>query len=158
MDRFKFGETQLLVATTVIEVGVDVPNASLMIIENAERMGLAQLHQLRGRIGRGTEDANCVLMYQTPLGESAERRLRILRETTDGFRIAEEDLRLRGPGEVLGTRQTGVAQMRVADLMRDQDLLPRVRRVADGLISRHSSAVDRILDRWIGDAARYGKV
>jgi ATP-dependent DNA helicase RecG len=158
MDRFKSGETQLLVATTVIEVGVDVPNASLMIIENAERMGLAQLHQLRGRIGRGSEDASCVLMYRKPLGESAERRLRILRETTDGFRIAEEDLKLRGPGEVLGTRQTGSLQMRVADLMRDQDLLARVRRVADGLIARHSSTVERILARWIGEAARYGKV
>ena len=158
MDRFKAGEVQLLVATTVIEVGVDVPNASLMIIENSERMGLAQLHQLRGRVGRGSADSSCVLMYQAPLGEIAERRLRILRETTDGFLIAEEDLRLRGPGEVLGTRQTGVMQMKVADLTRDQDLLPRVRRIADRLLSDRSVSVGRLLWRWIGDAARYGQV
>jgi len=158
MSRFKAGETDLLVATTVIEVGVDVPNASLMIIENAERMGLAQMHQLRGRIGRGRADSSCVLMYHPPLGQSAERRLRIMRETTDGFRIAEEDLRLRGPGEVLGTRQTGVMQMRVADLMRDQDLLPRIRHAADRLLSEDPAAVTALLDRWIGEATRYGKV
>ena len=158
MDDFKEGRTQLLVATTVIEVGVDVPNASLMIIENSERMGLAQLHQLRGRVGRGSEDSSCVLMYEPPLGDTAERRLRVLRETNDGFRIAEEDLRLRGPGEVLGTRQTGIMQMRVADLMRDRDLLPEVRRVADRLLSAHSDSIPRILDRWVGEAARYGRV
>jgi len=158
MSRFKAGQTDLLVATTVIEVGVDVPNASLMIIENAERMGLAQMHQLRGRIGRGRADSSCVLMYHPPLGQSAERRLRIMRETSDGFRIAEEDLRLRGPGEVLGTRQTGVMQMRVADLMRDQDLLPRIRLAADRLLSEDPAAVSALLDRWIGEAARYGKV
>ncbi|MGD9291951.1 MAG: ATP-dependent DNA helicase RecG, partial [Gammaproteobacteria bacterium] len=138
MDRFKAGEIQLLVATTVIEVGVDVPNASLMIIENSERMGLAQLHQLRGRVGRGSADSSCVLMYEPPLNNSAERRLRVLRETNDGFRIAEEDLHLRGPGEVLGTRQTGVMQMRVADLMRDRGMLPEVRAVADRLLSSHA--------------------
>jgi len=158
MERFKAGAMQLLVATTVIEVGVDVPNASLMIIENSERMGLAQLHQLRGRVGRGSTDSSCVLMYQAPLGEIAERRLRILRQTNDGFRIAEEDLRLRGPGEVLGTRQTGMMQLRVADLTRDQDLLPGVRRIADRLLARHSGSVKRLLQRWIGDAARYGQV
>jgi ATP-dependent DNA helicase RecG len=158
MERFKAGAMQLLVATTVIEVGVDVPNASLMIIENSERMGLAQLHQLRGRVGRGSADSSCVLMYQAPLGEIAERRLRILRQTSDGFRIAEEDLRLRGPGEVLGTRQTGMMQLRVADLTRDQDLLPGVRRIADRLLARHSGSVKRLLQRWIGDAARYGQV
>ncbi len=158
MSRFKAGDTDLLVATTVIEVGVDVPNASLMIIENAERMGLAQMHQLRGRIGRGRADSSCVLMYHPPLGQSAERRLRIMRETTDGFRIAEEDLRLRGPGEVLGTRQTGVMQMRVADLIRDQDLLPRIRVAADRLLTESPAAVTALLDRWIGEAARYGKV
>jgi len=158
MDQFKSGRIQLLVATTVIEVGVDVPNASLMIIENSERMGLAQLHQLRGRIGRGNTDSSCVLMYQPPLGEAAERRLRVLRETSDGFRIAEEDLRLRGPGEVLGTRQTGAMQMRVADIMRDRDLLPRVRQVADRLIDGHSSVIPRVLERWIGEATRYGQV
>ncbi len=158
MDDFKAGRVQLLVATTVIEVGVDVPNASLMIIENSERMGLAQLHQLRGRVGRGSTDSSCVLMYQPPLGETAERRLRVLRQTSDGFRIAEEDLRLRGPGEVLGTRQTGVMQLRVADIMRDRDLLPQVREVADRLLSGRSPAITRILERWVGDAARYGQV
>ncbi len=158
MSRFKAGEVDLLVATTVIEVGVDVPNASLMIIENAERMGLAQLHQLRGRVGRGRDDASCVLMYHPPLGQGAERRLRTMRETTDGFRIAEEDLRLRGPGEVLGTRQTGAMQMRVADLMRDQALLPRIRTAADRMLAEQDPAVAALLERWIGDAARYGKV
>jgi len=158
MDDFKSGRVQLLVATTVIEVGVDVPNASLMIIENSERMGLAQLHQLRGRVGRGSAESSCVLMYQPPLGETAERRLRVLRQTTDGFRIAEEDLRLRGPGEVLGTRQTGAMQMRVADIMRDRDLLPRVREVADRLLSSHSAVIPPLLDRWVGEAARYGQV
>lgn len=158
MDRFKRGEIDLLVATTVIEVGVDVPNASLMIIENAERMGLAQLHQLRGRVGRGREDASCVLMYHPPLGQGAERRLRTMRETTDGFLIAEEDLRLRGPGEVLGTRQTGMMQMRVADLMRDQQLLPRIRAAADRMLAGHDPAVGALLERWIGDAKRYGQV
>jgi ATP-dependent DNA helicase RecG len=158
MGRFKAGEIDLLVATTVIEVGVDVPNASLMIVENAERMGLAQLHQLRGRVGRGRDDASCVLMYHPPLGQGAERRLRTMRETTDGFLIAEEDLRLRGPGEVLGTRQTGVMQMRVADLMRDQHLLSRIRRTADGMLARHDPAVGALLERWIGDATRYGQV
>jgi ATP-dependent DNA helicase RecG len=158
MRAFKEGHTQVLVATTVIEVGVDVPNASLMIIENAERMGLAQLHQLRGRIGRGADDASCVLMYRPPLGAEAERRIRVMRETTDGFRIAEEDLRLRGPGEVLGTRQTGTMQLRVADLLRDQDLLPRVRRAADRLLAQQTTGSEALLARWIGSAARYGQV
>ena len=158
MAHFKSGDTQLLVATTVIEVGVDVPSASLMIIENAERMGLAQLHQLRGRVGRGSEDSTCVLMYRGPLGQIAERRLRIMRETDDGFRIAEEDLRLRGPGEVLGTRQTGVMALRVADLLRDQALLPAVRRLADELLARDDQASTGLIDRWIGTARRYGQV
>jgi ATP-dependent DNA helicase RecG len=158
MSRFKGGEVSLLVATTVIEVGVDVANASLMIVENAERMGLAQLHQLRGRVGRGASDSTCVLMYKGPLSASAQRRLRILRETNDGFRIAEEDLKLRGPGEVLGTRQTGAMQMRVADIMRDRDLLPKVRQAADRLLSLSSDGATDLLNRWIGDAARYGKV
>ena len=126
MDRFKSGDIQLLVATTVIEVGVDVPNASLMIVENAERLGLAQLHQLRGRVGRGSEQASCVLLYSPPIGNLARERLGILRETCDGFRIAEKDLELRGPGEVLGTRQTGMLQFRVADLARDEQLLDRI--------------------------------
>ena len=158
MAHFKSGDTQLLVATTVIEVGVDVPSARLMIIENAERMGLAQLHQLRGRVGRGSEDSTCVLMYRGPLGQIAERRLRIMRETDDGFRIAEEDLRLRGPGEVLGTRQTGVMALRVADLLRDQALLPAVRRLADELLAQDDQAAAGLIDRWIGTARRYGQV
>ena len=158
MSRFKDGEVGLLVATTVIEVGVDVANASLMIIENAERMGLAQLHQLRGRVGRGESDSTCVLMYKGPLSEGAQRRLRILRETNDGFRIAEEDLMLRGPGEVLGTKQTGAMQLRVADIMRDRDLLPQVRQAADQLLRHPGDETTDILERWIGDAARYGKV
>ncbi len=158
MGRFKDGATALLVATTVIEVGVDVANASLMIIENAERMGLAQLHQLRGRVGRGASDSTCLLMYKAPLSDNAERRLRILRETNDGFVIAEEDLRLRGPGEVLGTRQTGAMQMRVADIMRDRDLLPQVRKTADRLLGGSSPEAAALLQRWIGEAARYGSV
>src|SRR5262249_25664928 len=124
MQAFKSGEIALLVATTVIEVGVDVPNASLMVVENAERLGLAQLHQLRGRVGRGSEKSSCVMMYQAPLSPAARQRLDVMRETNDGFRIAEKDLELRGPGEVLGTRQTGQLALRIADLSRDASLLP----------------------------------
>jgi ATP-dependent DNA helicase RecG len=158
MDRFKDGETQLLVATTVIEVGVDVPNASLMIIENAERLGLAQLHQLRGRVGRGSEQSSCVLLYSHPVGELAKQRLNILRETNDGFRIAEKDLELRGPGEVLGTRQTGMLQFRVADLARDQGLLDRIPPVAERLLADNPDLVKRLVRRWIGDAGRFANV
>ena len=158
MDRFKRGEIQLLVATTVIEVGVDVPNASLMIIENAERLGLAQLHQLRGRVGRGSQQASCVLMYSPPIGELARERLNIMRETTDGFRIAEKDLELRGPGEVLGTRQTGMLQFRVADLARDEYLLDRIPPVAEKLLEESPQRVKRLIDRWIGDARRFAGV
>lgn len=155
MDRFKQGAIQLLVATTVIEVGVDVPNASLMIIENAERLGLAQLHQLRGRVGRGGQQASCVLLYSPPIGHLARERLDILRKTSDGFRIAEKDLELRGPGEVLGTRQTGMLQFRVADLARDRQLLERIPRVAERLLERDSGLADRLVRRWIGDATRF---
>lgn len=130
MEAFKEGMLQLLVATTVIEVGVDVPNASLMIIENPERLGLAQLHQLRGRVGRGSAASHCVLLYHPPLSQIGRERLGIMRETSDGFVIAEKDLELRGPGEMLGTRQTGLLQFKVADLMRDADLLPAVRDAA----------------------------
>ena len=158
MDRFKSGEIQLLVATTVIEVGVDVPNASLMIIENAERLGLAQLHQLRGRVGRGAEQSSCVLLYSQPVGPLARERLNILRETNDGFRIAEKDLELRGPGEVLGTRQTGMLQFRVADLARDQGLLDRIPEVAGRLLDENPDLVRRLVRRWIGDADRYAAV
>jgi ATP-dependent DNA helicase RecG len=155
MASFESGEVQLLVATTVIEVGVDVPNASLMIIENAERLGLAQLHQLRGRVGRGSRQSSCVLLYNPPLGDLARQRLDILRQTGDGFRIAEKDLELRGPGEVLGTRQTGMMQFRVADLARDAHLLNRIPPVADNLLKHHPAQVDKLVQRWVGDSARY---
>ncbi len=155
MDAFKVGALDLLVATTVIEVGVDVPNASLMIIENAERLGLAQLHQLRGRVGRGSAQSNCVLLYQPPLGAIARQRLDTLRQTNDGFVIAEKDLQLRGPGELLGTRQTGLAEFRIADLARDADLLPRVQALADALLAEAPEIVGRIVERWVGGAARY---
>ena len=155
MAAFKAGEVQLLVATTVIEVGVDVPNASLMIIENAERLGLAQLHQLRGRVGRGSAASSCVLLYQSPLSHMARQRLATMRETNDGFVIAEKDLELRGPGELLGTRQTGLAAFRIADLGRDAALLPTVQRMADVLLRDAPLLADRITERWVGGAARY---
>ena len=155
MRAFKAGDIDLLVATTVIEVGVDVPNASLMIVENAERLGLAQLHQLRGRVGRGAAASNCVLLYQAPLSLMARQRLATMRETNDGFVIAEKDLELRGPGELLGTRQTGLAVFRVADLARDADLLPRVREMADRLLADSPDIADRVIARWVGGAARY---
>jgi ATP-dependent DNA helicase RecG len=158
MADFKSGSIDLLVATTVIEVGVDVPNASLMIIENAERLGLAQLHQLRGRVGRGAIKSSCVLMYHPPLSEQARARLGILRESNDGFEIARKDLELRGPGEVLGTRQTGLLQLRIADLQRDQALLPEVNRVAGELLRRHPERVQPLIRRWLGDRDRYGQV
>jgi ATP-dependent DNA helicase RecG len=158
MARFKAGEIGLLVATTVIEVGVDVPNASLMIIENAERMGLAQLHQLRGRVGRGTQASSCILLYHAPLSGHAKERLTVLRNTNDGFEVARRDLELRGPGELLGTRQTGLMQLKVADLMRDADLLPRVQAIADVMERAHAANIAALKRRWIGAAARYGKV
>lgn len=155
MDAFKCGETRVLVATTVIEVGVDVPNASLMVIENAERLGLAQLHQLRGRVGRGSAASSCVLLYQTPLSRMARARIEVMRETSDGFRIAEKDLELRGPGELLGTRQTGQLEFRVADLARDASLLPSVQQVGEALLRDHPELAERLIARWIGGAARY---
>ncbi|MBD8872797.1 ATP-dependent DNA helicase RecG [Rhodanobacter sp. DHB23] len=157
MDAFKAGELAVLVATTVIEVGVDVPNASLMVIENSERLGLAQLHQLRGRVGRGAVASNCVLLYQPPLGQLARERLAVMRETNDGFRIAEKDLELRGPGEVLGTRQTGQLSFRIADLARDAHLLPAVQQVGERLLAGHSREADLLIARWIGGAARYAR-
>lgn len=158
MNAFAAGKIDLLVATTVIEVGVDVPNASLMIIENAERLGLAQLHQLRGRVGRGTAESTCVLMYRSPLTANARSRLGILRETTDGFRIARKDLEIRGPGEVLGTRQTGMLELRVADLVRDQALLEPVSTAAGKLLDEYPDRVNPLIRRWLGDADRYGTV
>ncbi|HEX5304714.1 MAG TPA: ATP-dependent DNA helicase RecG [Dyella sp.] len=155
MDAFKAGKLAVLVATTVIEVGVDVPNASLMVIENSERLGLAQLHQLRGRVGRGAIASNCVLLYQPPIGQLARERLQVMRETNDGFRIAEKDLELRGPGEVLGTRQTGQLSFRIADLTRDAHLLEAVHEVGETMLREHPGAAEQLIERWIGGAARY---
>ena len=158
MRRFKDGKIQLLVATTVIEVGVDVPNATLMVIENAERLGLAQLHQLRGRVGRGRYASSCLLLYRSPLSPLARERLAVMRDTNDGFEVARRDLELRGPGELLGTRQTGLAQMRVADLMRDADLLPRVQIAAETLLREWPLHVAPLVGRWVGHAEQYGRV
>jgi ATP-dependent DNA helicase RecG len=158
MHAFKAGQIQLLVATTVIEVGVDVPNATLMVIENSERMGLAQLHQLRGRVGRGTAASTCVLLYRSPLSALARERLKVIRETNDGFEIARRDLQLRGPGELLGTRQTGLAQLRVADLIRDAELLPRVQEAAELILSRYPDNIAPLAARWIASGERYGRV
>ncbi len=155
MDRFKRGELKLLVATTVIEVGVDVPNASLMIIENPERLGLAQLHQLRGRVGRGAVASHCVLLYKAPLSHTATKRLGVLRQSNDGFVIAQKDLEIRGPGEVLGTRQTGIADMKVADLVRDQALIPHIQKLARHVMSQAPENVDAIIQRWLGDRQQY---
>jgi ATP-dependent DNA helicase RecG len=158
MSRFKSGAIDLLVATTVIEVGVDVPNASLMVVENAERMGLAQLHQLRGRVGRGAAESTCVLLYRMPLSEVARERLAVMRATNDGFEISRRDLELRGPGELLGTKQTGLMQMRVAELVRDADLLPKVQEVAELMLRENEANIAPLLRRWIGQGERFGKV
>jgi ATP-dependent DNA helicase RecG len=158
MRRFKDGEIKLLVATTVIEVGVDVPNATLMVIENAERMGLAQLHQLRGRVGRGEYASSCLLLYRPPLSSLARERLAVMRDTNDGFVVARRDLELRGPGELMGTRQTGLAQMRVADLLRDADMLPKVQIAAETLLRGWPSHVAPLIRRWVGHAEQYGRV
>jgi ATP-dependent DNA helicase RecG len=157
MKTFAQGKVQLLVATTVIEVGVDVPAATLMIIENAERLGLSQLHQLRGRVGRGRDPSTCVLLYRSPLAPMARARLDVLRGTNDGFEVAQRDLELRGPGEVLGTRQTGLMQLRVADLVRDADLMPVVQDLARQLGDRPEVAAE-LIRRWIGSGRRYGDV
>ncbi len=158
MGGFRAGTIDLLVATTVIEVGVDVPDASLMIIENAERLGLAQLHQLRGRVGRGTRHSDCVLFYHPPLSEAAHARLSAIRATQDGFEIARRDLELRGPGELLGTRQAGLRRLKVADLARDADLLSGVEEAGRLLLRRHPGHVDALIRRWLGDGLHYGSV
>jgi ATP-dependent DNA helicase RecG len=155
MQAFKHGEIDLLVATTVIEVGVDVPNASVMIIENPERLGLAQLHQLRGRVGRGQAKSFCVLLYQGPLSPTAHQRLTVMRDTQDGFVIAAEDLNMRGPGDVLGTRQTGLLQLRVADVLRDQGLLSEVKKMSQTMVQHHAPAVDRLMRRWLQGVDAY---
>jgi ATP-dependent DNA helicase RecG len=158
MQSFKDGELHLLVATTVIEVGVDVPNASLMIIENPERLGLAQLHQLRGRVGRGSVESHCLLMYRHPLSQQSRARLDVMRATTDGFMIARRDLELRGPGEVLGTRQTGAVRMRIADLLEDADWVAKAQQVADELLRDHAQQVEPLIRRWVGERLDYGRV
>jgi ATP-dependent DNA helicase RecG len=155
MAAFKTGDIHLLVATTVIEVGVDVPNASLMVIEHAERMGLAQLHQLRGRVGRGATQSTCILMFQQPVSELARARLKVIFENTDGFVIAQQDLQLRGPGELLGARQSGVAMLRFADLTTDEDLLEQARIVADELLRDYPDAARSHLQRWIANKHNY---
>ena len=158
MRGFKHHDYDVLVATTVIEVGVDVPNASLMVIENAERLGLSQLHQLRGRVGRGDQESYCLLMYQTPLSQTGRYRLGVLRETNDGFVIAEKDLALRGPGDVMGTRQTGLMQLKIANLERDMALLEQIEKAAQLLCSQYSESIQPIIDRWIGNATHYSEV
>jgi len=158
MQKFRDASSNLLVATTVIEVGVDVPNANLMIIENAERLGLAQLHQLRGRVGRGAEQANCVLLYKPPLGRLAKDRLALLRDSNDGFEIAQKDLEHRGPGEMLGTRQTGLQQMRIADLSRDIGLLPKVEQIAEQLKHHYPDSIPLLIRRWIRQNDIYANV
>jgi len=155
MLAFKQGELQLLVATTVIEVGVDVPNASLMIIENPERLGLAQLHQLRGRVGRGAVASHCVLLYKSPLSKTAQRRLQVLRDSNDGFFIAQQDLEIRGPGELLGTRQTGTAEFKVADLLRDQAMIPEVQRLARHIHEHYPEQAQALIERWMPETERY---
>lgn len=158
MQDFTNRNIDLLIATTVIEVGVDVPNASLMIIENAERLGLAQLHQLRGRVGRGTEESSCVLVFSPPLTENAKTRIDTMRNTNDGFKIAQVDLEIRGPGEVLGTRQTGMLELRIANIMRDQDLIPLVQEYAKQIIEEYPHNVDAVIQRWLGRSTEYGQV
>lgn len=158
MEAFKRGELQLLVATTVIEVGVDVPNASLMIIENPERLGLAQLHQLRGRVGRGARESHCLLLYQTPLSQLAKERLGVMRESNDGFYIAEKDLELRGPGQVLGTAQTGLMTFRIADIARDAGLLDQVKDASELVLTQHPDIIDPLIQRWLGERTLYVNV
>jgi ATP-dependent DNA helicase RecG len=158
MQAFQTGKAHVLVATSVIEVGVDVANASLMVIENAERLGLSQLHQLRGRVGRGSVESHCVLLYQHPLSQIARERLAVVRETTDGFKIAQRDLELRGPGEVLGTRQTGEVSFRIADLMRDSEMLSQVQQVATAVMRELPENVEPLIHRWLGEGKEYGRI
>jgi ATP-dependent DNA helicase RecG len=157
MAAFKANEIQLLVATTVIEVGVDVPNAALMVIEHAERFGYAQIHQLRGRVGRGSADSVCILMYAEPLSMAAKERLQTLREVSDGFVIAERDLSLRGPGEMLGAKQSGDAMLRFVDLQRDAWLIELAQQAAERLLAEYADLVERHLERWLGSRAEFLK-
>jgi ATP-dependent DNA helicase RecG len=158
IEAFRQGNIDILIATTVIEVGVDIPNASVMVIENPERLGLAQLHQLRGRVGRGAKESFCVLLYESPLGKIAKQRLAVMRDSNDGFVIAEKDLAIRGPGEVMGTKQAGMALFKVADLLRDADLLEQAKALADQVLQINPEQVPLFLDRWLGDKQHYGDV
>ena len=158
MQLFKQGKIDLLVATTVIEVGVDVPNANMMIIENSERMGLSQLHQLRGRVGRGKVESHCILLYQSPLNSFAKERLTVLRDSNDGFHIAQKDLELRGPGEILGKKQTGLPNYRIADLSRDAHLMPKIQKSAEIMMKQFPENTNKIISRWLGPASVLGKV
>ena len=158
MENFKNGNTDVLVATTVIEVGVDVANSSVMVIENAERLGLTQLHQLRGRIGRGKHKSLCILIYKKPLSSIAKERLAAIRATNDGFLIAEKDLQLRGPGELLGTRQKGLIGLRIADIMRDAYLLPAINKLTVNIEENHPDVIEKIVRRWVGDQLEYRNV
>ncbi|MGE5668626.1 MAG: helicase-related protein, partial [Betaproteobacteria bacterium] len=157
MEAFARGDLGVLVATTVIEVGVDVPNASIMVIEHAERFGLAQLHQLRGRVGRGAAESTCVLLFEDPLTDAAKQRLKVIYETTDGFEIARQDLLIRGPGEFLGARQSGVPLLRFADLERDVGLIEQARDAADELLRSDPEAAKLHLDRWLGSRQAFIK-
>ena len=158
ISLFKRGEAQLLVSTTVIEVGVDIPDASLIVIENAERFGLAQLHQLRGRVGRDKKQAACALLYHPPLSGTARRRLDVMRTTSDGFKIAREDMKIRGPGEILGTRQTGEMQFRIADLTRDTKQLEQVLKISERMLEEAPESCDKLIGRWLGESAKYAEV
>lgn len=158
MQQFKQGDIDLLLATTVIEVGVDVPNASLMVIENPERLGLSQLHQLRGRVGRGQAQSFCVLLYHQPLSRQSQERLQIMRDFSDGFTVAEKDLELRGPGEMLGIRQSGIMSFRLADIVRDRDMIPQVQQLADSLLQQHGEVSQRLVERWLGNKVHYRQV
>ena len=157
MKAFAAGKVQVLVATTVIEVGVDVPNASLMVIEHAERFGLAQLHQLRGRIGRGTRESVCILLYETPLSPTARARLKVIFEESDGFEIARQDLKLRGPGEFLGERQSGMPLLRYADLEKDESLAREAHEAAEFLLEKDPQAARRHVARWLGSRHEYSR-
>ena len=158
MLLFKEGKIDLLVATTVIEVGVDVPNANLMVIENSERMGLSQLHQLRGRVGRGNRESHCILLYKPPLNTIAKERLSVLRDSNDGFYISQKDLELRGPGEILGKKQTGLPQYRIANISRDANLMPKVQKTAEIIMKNFPNRTNDIVSRWLGSSEKLGKV
>ena len=155
MQAFASGKIDLLIATTVVEVGVDVPNASLMIIENPERLGLSQLHQLRGRVGRGDIESHCILLYGSPLSQAGKQRLSAMRDNSSGFKLAEIDLKLRGAGELLGVRQAGEASFHLVQLHRDSELIPQARELAEKLLAQQDKRADFLINRWLGDKQNY---